>query len=326
MTPTKRLARIAGFFYLLVAIFGGFAEGFVEPKMYVAGNAAATAGNVVAQLRAGPHGRGRRPARRRRSSSSPPSRSTSLLKDVHKSAATGDARLRRARCRASPASVRCSSSRDCASRPARSTRRRSVSAVRMRWCCSCSMPSTTASSPRRSSSASGWRRSGTSPTSRGGFPRRWVWHSSSPAAATSWTCSPRSSPQASTRRSTPLIVIPCAVAELWMVVYLRDRRRQDCEARAPRPCCAAGELSRGPSLSSCWISPVGTHRSGFSVSQQLDHYPIAAPSIDVPSSRSSKASNVSSSAGVRPAKDRATTPSTILPPATRNSRPFAVNR
>ena len=48
MTPTKRLARIAGFFYLLVAIFGGFAEGFVEPKMYVAGNAAATAGNVVA--------------------------------------------------------------------------------------------------------------------------------------------------------------------------------------------------------------------------------------------------------------------------------------
>ena len=48
MTPTKRLARIAGFFYLLVGIFGGFAEGFVEPKMYVAGKAAATAGNVVA--------------------------------------------------------------------------------------------------------------------------------------------------------------------------------------------------------------------------------------------------------------------------------------
>ena len=48
MTPLKRRARIAGFFYLLVAIFGGFAEGFVEPKMYVAGNAAATAGNVVA--------------------------------------------------------------------------------------------------------------------------------------------------------------------------------------------------------------------------------------------------------------------------------------
>ena len=45
---TIRLARIAGVFYLLVGIFGGFAEGFVDPKMYVAGNAAATAGNVLA--------------------------------------------------------------------------------------------------------------------------------------------------------------------------------------------------------------------------------------------------------------------------------------
>jgi hypothetical protein len=44
----KRLARIAGVLYLLVGIFGGFAEGFVDPKMYVAGNAAATAGNVIA--------------------------------------------------------------------------------------------------------------------------------------------------------------------------------------------------------------------------------------------------------------------------------------
>src|SRR5260370_19165469 len=48
MTPPERLARIAGFLYLLVGIFGGFAEGYVEPKMYVAGNAAATVGNVVA--------------------------------------------------------------------------------------------------------------------------------------------------------------------------------------------------------------------------------------------------------------------------------------
>jgi hypothetical protein len=48
LTSPKRLARIAGFLYLLVGIFGGFAEGYVEPKMYVAGNAAATAGNVVA--------------------------------------------------------------------------------------------------------------------------------------------------------------------------------------------------------------------------------------------------------------------------------------
>ena len=47
MTSPKRLARIAGVLYLLVGIFGGFAEGFVDPKLYVAGNAAATAGNVV---------------------------------------------------------------------------------------------------------------------------------------------------------------------------------------------------------------------------------------------------------------------------------------
>jgi len=48
LNAPKRLARIAGVLYLLVGICGGFAEGFVDPKMYVAGNAAATAGNVVA--------------------------------------------------------------------------------------------------------------------------------------------------------------------------------------------------------------------------------------------------------------------------------------
>jgi hypothetical protein len=48
VTSRKRLARSAGVLYLLVGIFGGFAEGFVEPKMYVAGDAATTAGNVVA--------------------------------------------------------------------------------------------------------------------------------------------------------------------------------------------------------------------------------------------------------------------------------------
>lgn len=48
VSSPKRVARIAGVFYLLVAIFGGFAEGFGDPKMYVAGNAAATAGNVLA--------------------------------------------------------------------------------------------------------------------------------------------------------------------------------------------------------------------------------------------------------------------------------------
>jgi hypothetical protein len=50
ISSPKRLARIAGVFYLLVAIFGGFSEGFVDPKMYVAGNAAATAANVLANL------------------------------------------------------------------------------------------------------------------------------------------------------------------------------------------------------------------------------------------------------------------------------------
>jgi hypothetical protein len=48
MNSPKRIARIAGFLYLLVGIFGGFAEGYVDPTMYAAGNAAVTAGNVVA--------------------------------------------------------------------------------------------------------------------------------------------------------------------------------------------------------------------------------------------------------------------------------------
>src|SRR5947208_15212273 len=47
-TSPKRLARIAGVLYLFVGIFGGFAEGYVGPKMYVAGDAFATAANVVA--------------------------------------------------------------------------------------------------------------------------------------------------------------------------------------------------------------------------------------------------------------------------------------
>src|SRR3954451_4850556 len=48
MSSPKDLARIAGVFYLLVGIFGGFSEGFVDPKLHVAGNATATAANVVA--------------------------------------------------------------------------------------------------------------------------------------------------------------------------------------------------------------------------------------------------------------------------------------
>lgn len=50
MSSNKKTARIAGVLYLLVGIFGGFAEGFVDPKMYVAGNAVATTGNVVANF------------------------------------------------------------------------------------------------------------------------------------------------------------------------------------------------------------------------------------------------------------------------------------
>jgi len=48
MTSTRRLARVAGVLYLLIGIFGGFAQGFVYPKIYVAGDAATTAGNLVA--------------------------------------------------------------------------------------------------------------------------------------------------------------------------------------------------------------------------------------------------------------------------------------
>ena len=48
LSLAKRLARMAGVLYLLVGISGGFAEGFVEPKVYVAGNAAATTGNLMA--------------------------------------------------------------------------------------------------------------------------------------------------------------------------------------------------------------------------------------------------------------------------------------
>ena len=48
MDSPKRLARIAGVLYLLDAIFGAFALLFVDKKVYVAGDAATTAGNLVA--------------------------------------------------------------------------------------------------------------------------------------------------------------------------------------------------------------------------------------------------------------------------------------
>lgn len=47
-TSPKRLAAIAGVFYLVVGITGGFSEGFVDPSLYVAGDAAATSAKVVA--------------------------------------------------------------------------------------------------------------------------------------------------------------------------------------------------------------------------------------------------------------------------------------
>jgi hypothetical protein len=46
-TSPKRLARKAGVLYLLVGISGGFAEGVVYPKIYVAGDAATTVSNLI---------------------------------------------------------------------------------------------------------------------------------------------------------------------------------------------------------------------------------------------------------------------------------------
>src|SRR5919202_191913 len=44
----KRLARIAGLLYLIVGIFGGFAIAYVTARVYVPGDAATTAANVLA--------------------------------------------------------------------------------------------------------------------------------------------------------------------------------------------------------------------------------------------------------------------------------------
>jgi hypothetical protein len=51
MASSKRLARIAGLLYLIVGVFGGFAIGYVTTKVYVPGDAAATAGNVLANAK-----------------------------------------------------------------------------------------------------------------------------------------------------------------------------------------------------------------------------------------------------------------------------------
>ena len=91
---------------------------------------------------------------------------------------------------------------------------------RMRSCCSCSTSSTTGPSPRRSSSASGWRRSGISPTSRGCSPRRWA--SRLVAATVCYLVDLLAAflvPDFA-QQIHPLVVIVPAIAEIWMVFYL----------------------------------------------------------------------------------------------------------
>lgn len=46
--PPRRMARLAGVLYLVVGVLGGFALAFVYPKLYVDGDASATAANVAA--------------------------------------------------------------------------------------------------------------------------------------------------------------------------------------------------------------------------------------------------------------------------------------
>lgn len=48
MKTPQRLARVAGVLYLAIAILSAFAIQFVRPKVYVAGDAAATAKNIAA--------------------------------------------------------------------------------------------------------------------------------------------------------------------------------------------------------------------------------------------------------------------------------------
>jgi len=52
MTPQVRLARRAGLYYLVVAVFGGFAH-VVRSLVYVPGDAATTAANVAADASPG---------------------------------------------------------------------------------------------------------------------------------------------------------------------------------------------------------------------------------------------------------------------------------
>lgn len=49
MNKQKRTARLAGLMYLLVILFGTFAELYARAKVIVPGDVAATAGNIIAQ-------------------------------------------------------------------------------------------------------------------------------------------------------------------------------------------------------------------------------------------------------------------------------------
>lgn len=51
MNSNKKTSRIAGFWYLLVAIFGAFFTMFVESKLIVSGDAVATVNNILASER-----------------------------------------------------------------------------------------------------------------------------------------------------------------------------------------------------------------------------------------------------------------------------------
>ncbi|MBU0704481.1 MAG: DUF4386 domain-containing protein [Chloroflexi bacterium] len=51
MNSNRKTSRIAGFWYLLVAIFGSFYSMFVESELIVSGDAAATVNNILASER-----------------------------------------------------------------------------------------------------------------------------------------------------------------------------------------------------------------------------------------------------------------------------------
>ena len=173
MSSPKRLARIAGLLYLINGIVAGFAYGFVATKMYVAGDATATAGNVLAN-----------PGLVRLGVVADLFQATEwvflamalylLLQHVDANAARAMVVLV-----VVGAAIACLN--DVFEFVARAGRDRSVPMQppserrgRMRSCCSCSTSSITASSSPRSSLACGCCRWDISPTDQGCSPRRWA--------------------------------------------------------------------------------------------------------------------------------------------------------